>query len=130
TVQHVPKPPRDEYVTDLTALLLLVVFATLVATGARHWRIPAPSLLVVGGLLIGLLPWIPDVQVAPEVISVVVLPPLLFASAEEIPWRELRVVWRPVTVLAFVLVLASAAAVGAVASAVTPLNTTMAFVLG
>ncbi|MFF3541993.1 Na+/H+ antiporter [Streptomyces platensis] len=116
--------------TDLTALLLLVVFATLVATGARHWRIPAPSLLVVGGLLIGLLPWIPDVQVAPEVISVVVLPPLLYASAEEIPWRELRGVWRPVTVLAFGLVLATAAAVGAVASAVTPLNTTMAFVLG
>lgn len=116
--------------TDLTALLLLVVFATLVATGARHWRIPAPSLLVVGGVLIGLLPQIPDVQVAPDVISVVVLPPLLYASAEEIPWRELRLVWRPVTVLAFGLVLATAAAVGAVASAVTPLTTTMACVLG
>ncbi|MEW1654145.1 Na+/H+ antiporter [Streptomyces sp. NPDC093707] len=116
--------------TELTVVLLLVVFATLVATGARHWRIPAPSLLVVVGVLIGLLPWVPDVQVAPEVISLVVLPPLLYASAEEIPWRELRVVWRPVTVLAFGLVLASAAAVGVVASAVTPLSPTMAFVLG
>ncbi|MFH8591500.1 Na+/H+ antiporter [Streptomyces rimosus] len=116
--------------SDLTALLLLIVFATSVATGARHWRIPAPSLLVVGGLLIGLLPWVPDVQVAPDVISVVVLPPLLFASAEEIPWRDLRAVWRPVTVLALGLVVVTAAAVGAVASAVTPLGTTTAFVLG
>ncbi|MFK0292491.1 Na+/H+ antiporter [Streptomyces sp. NPDC090442] len=116
--------------TELTAILLLVGFATLVATGARHWRIPAPSLLVVGGVLIGLLPWLRDIQVAPEVISVVVLPPLLYASAEDIPWRELRLVWRPVTVLAFGLVLASAAAVGVVASAVTPLSPTMAFVLG
>ncbi|MEU9121109.1 Na+/H+ antiporter [Streptomyces sp. NPDC048506] len=116
--------------TDLTAILLLVVLATAVATGARHWRIPAPSLLVVVGMLIGLLPWPPDIQVTPEAISVVVLPPLLYASAEEIPWRELRMVWRPVTVLALGLVLVSAAAVGAVASLVTPLDTTMAFVLG
>jgi CPA1 family monovalent cation:H+ antiporter len=59
-----------------------------------------------------------------------VLPPLLYASAEDIPWRELRSVWRPVTVLVFGLVLASAAAVAAVASALTPLSAPMAFVLG
>lgn len=120
----------NSHVTTLTATVLLVGFATLVATGARHWRIPAPSLLVVGGVLMGLLPWIPDVRVSPDVISVAVLPPLLYASAEEIPWRELRRVWRPVTVLAFGLVLVSAAAVGAVAAAITPLPGTMAFVLG
>jgi CPA1 family monovalent cation:H+ antiporter len=64
------------------------------------------------------------------VINLVVLPPLLYASAEEISWRDLRRVWRPVTVLAFGLVLASAAAVGAVAAALTPLSGTMALVLG
>jgi CPA1 family monovalent cation:H+ antiporter len=116
--------------TTLTAILLLVVLATLVATGARHWRIPAPSLLVVAGVAVGLLPWIPAVHIAPDVIGVVVLPPLLYASAETIAWRDLRTVWRPVTVLAFGLVLASAAAVGAVAAALTALPLTMAFVLG
>jgi Na+/H+ antiporter len=114
----------------LTAVLLLVVLATAVATWARHWRVPAPSLLVVVGLGVGLLPWVPAVHVAPDVISVLVLPPLLYASAEEIPWRELRAVWRPVTVLVFGLVLASAATVGVVASALTPLSAPMAFVLG
>ncbi|MEU1629169.1 Na+/H+ antiporter [Streptomyces sp. NPDC020096] len=116
--------------TGLTIVLLLVVLATAVATGARHWRLPAPSLLVVAGLGIGLLPWVPDIHVAPQVISVLVLPPLLYASAEEMSSRELRAVWRPVTVLVFGLVLASAAAVGMIASALTPLSAATAFVLG
>ncbi|GGP34109.1 Na+/H+ antiporter [Streptomyces abikoensis] len=116
--------------TGLTIVLLLVVLATAVATGARHWRLPAPSLLVVAGLVVGLLPWVPDIHVAPQVISTVVLPPLLYASAEEISGRELRAVWRPVTVLVFGLVLASAAAVGLIASVLTPLTAATAFVLG
>lgn len=114
----------------LTAILLLVALATLVATGARHWSIPAPSLLVVVGVAVGLVPWMPAVHVAPQVIGVLVLPPLLYASAESVAWRDLRTVWRPVTVLAFGLVLASAAAVGFVAAALTVLPLTMAFVLG
>ncbi|KJY41978.1 sodium:proton exchanger, partial [Streptomyces sp. NRRL B-1568] len=101
--------------TGLTIVLLLVVLATAVATGARHWSLPAPSLLVVAGLAVGLMPWVPDIHVAPEVISTLVLPPLLYASAEEISGRELRAVWRPVTILVFGLVLASAAAVGMIA---------------
>ncbi|WP_454132198.1 cation:proton antiporter domain-containing protein [Kitasatospora aureofaciens] len=59
-----------------------------------------------------------------------VLPPLLYASAEELLLRDLRAVWRPVTILAFGLVLASVAAAGYVAVAVTGLPLAMAFVLG
>ncbi|MEV4613199.1 Na+/H+ antiporter [Kitasatospora sp. NPDC049258] len=111
-------------------VLLLVVLATAVATGARRWRIPAPSLLVLAGLAVALIPGTPALRIAPETIGLVVLPPLLYASAEELSLRDLRSVWRPVTVLAFGLVLASAAAVGALAVAVTPLSAPMAFVLG
>ncbi|MFE4869968.1 Na+/H+ antiporter [Streptomyces sp. NPDC056682] len=111
-------------------VLFLVVLASLVATGARRWRIPAPSLLVVAGLTVALLPGAPEIHVTPEIIGLVVLPPLLYASAEEISWRELRVVWKPVGILAIGLVLASAAIVGFVASVVTPLSWQMALVLG
>ncbi|MGF7238903.1 MAG: Na+/H+ antiporter [Frankia sp.] len=111
-------------------VLALVVLATVVATSARRWSVPAPSLLVVAGVVVGLLPGVPDVRVAPHVVSLVVLPPLLYAAAEDLSWRDLRTVWRPVTVLAVGLVLASAAAVGVVAAAVAPLPATMAFVLG
>ncbi|MEU1516048.1 Na+/H+ antiporter [Streptomyces sp. NPDC005811] len=111
-------------------VLALVVLATVVATFARRWRIPAPSLLVVAGLAVALLPGTPEIEISPEVIGLVVLPPLLYASAEDMPWRELKAVWKPVGVLSIGLVLASAAAVGWVASEVTPLSWQMAFVLG
>ncbi|MGW1158611.1 Na+/H+ antiporter [Streptomyces sp. NPDC002519] len=116
--------------TGLTVILLLVVLATAVATGARRWSLPAPSLLVVAGLAVGLLPWVPEVQLPPHVINVLVLPPLLFASAGEISVRDLRTVWRPVTGLVFGLVLASAVAVGYVARQITPLTAATAFILG
>jgi CPA1 family monovalent cation:H+ antiporter len=111
-------------------VLFLVIVATVVATFARRLRIPAPSLLVVAGVVVGLLPGVPTIEVTPEIVSLVVLPPLLFAAGEELPWRDLRAVWRPVTVLAVGLVLVSAVAAGAVAVALTPLPVGMAFVLG
>jgi monovalent cation/hydrogen antiporter len=111
-------------------VLFLVVVATMVATFARRLRVPAPSLLVVAGVIVGLLPGVPAIEVTPEIVSLVVLPPLLFAAGEELPWRDLRAVWRPVTALAIGLVLVTAAVVGLVAVAITPLPLGMAFVLG
>lgn len=67
------------------------------ATGARRWRIPAPSLPVVAGLVVALLPGAPQIHVTPELIGLVALPPLLYAGAEEMSWRELRAVWKPVS---------------------------------
>lgn len=111
-------------------VLFLVVLATVVATFARRLRVPAPSLLVVAGVVVGLVPGVPSVAITPEVVSLVVLPPLLFAAGEELPWRDLRAVWRPVAVLAVGLVVVSAAAVGAVAVWLTPMPVGVAFVLG
>ena len=111
-------------------VLFLVVLATVVATFARRWRVPAPSLLVIAGVIVGLVPGVPTIVVTPDIVSLVVLPPLLYAAGEELPWRDLRAVWRPVSALAVGLVLVSAAAVGAVAIALTPLPGGMAFVLG
>ena len=111
-------------------ILFLVVLGTVVAAFAGRLRVPAPSLLVIAGLAVGLLPGFPPVHVPPDVVSLVVLPPLLYAASEELPWRDLRAVWRPVVVLAVGLVLASAAAVAAVAWAVAAVPASLAFVLG
>jgi Na+/H+ antiporter len=117
-------------VRSVEIVVLLVAVATVVAAFANRMRVPAPSLLVAAGLTVGLLPGAPVVHVPPAVVSLVVLPPLLYAASEELPWRDLRAVWRPVAVLAVGLVLASAAAVAAVAGAVASLSASMAFVLG
>ena len=92
-------------------VLVLVVLSTVVATFAHRLRVPPPSLLVVAGVAVGLLPHVPAIQVSPDVVSLVVLPPLLFAAGEERSWPQLRRVWRPVVVLSVGLVLASAGAV-------------------
>jgi CPA1 family monovalent cation:H+ antiporter len=76
------------------------------------------------------MPGVPAVRVTPEVVSFVVLPPLLWAATNDLPGRDLRAVWRPVVVLAVGLVLASAAAVAVVLSAVAAVPAAMAFVLG
>jgi hypothetical protein len=46
-------------------------------------------------MIVGLLPGVPAVVVTPDIVSLVVLPPLLFAAGEELPWRDLRAVRRP-----------------------------------
>src|SRR3954466_5536617 len=92
-------------------VLLLVVLGTAVATFARRWGIPAPSLLVLAGIAVALVPGAPTIRIEPDVIALVVLPPLLYASAEEISSRDLRRVWVPVLVLALGLVLATAAVI-------------------
>jgi monovalent cation/hydrogen antiporter len=117
-------------VRGVETVVVLVAVATVVAAFAGRLRVPAPSLLVVAGLVAGLLPGTPPVDVPPSVVSLVVLPPLLYAASEELPWRDVRAVWRPVVVLAVGLVLASAAAVAVVAAAVASLSASMAFVLG
>jgi Na+/H+ antiporter len=117
-------------VRAVETILFLVVLGTVVAAFAGRLRVPAPSLLVIAGLIVGLLPEVPAIRVTPDVVSLVVLPPLLYAASEELSWRELRAVWRPVTVLAIGLVLASAVAVAAVAGAVAALPASLAFVLG
>ena len=83
-------------VRGVETVLFLVVLGTVVAAFAGRLRLPAPSLLVIAGLVIGLLPGVPPIRVPPDVVSLVVLPPLLYAASEELPWRDLRAVWRPV----------------------------------
>jgi len=117
-------------VHGVETILFLVVLGTVVAAFAGRLRVPAPSLLVIAGLMVALLPGFPPVHVPPDVVSLVVLPPLLYAASEELPWRDLRAVWRPVAVLAVGLVLASAAAVAAVTWAVAAVPASMAFILG
>jgi monovalent cation/hydrogen antiporter len=111
-------------------VLALIALGAVGAAFANRLRIPPPSLLVLAGLVVGLLPGVPAVRVSPDVVSFVVLPPLLWAATDDLPWRDLRAVWRPVVVLAVGLVLASAGAVAGVLTALTAVPLSMAFVLG
>ena len=67
-----------------------ILAITVVAASAHRLRVPAPSLLVLAGLAIAMIPGVPAVQISPNVVSVVVLPPLLYAAGQDLPWPELE----------------------------------------
>jgi len=100
-------------------LALLVVVAVLV-TISRRIRVPYPVLLLIGGLIVGLVPGIPRLELDPEIVFLVVLPPLLYVSAFLTPIRDFRSNLKNISSLAIGLVTASAAVVAAIAMALVP----------
>ena len=100
---------------EIDSLIFLLGAAALLAQLARVLKVPYPILLVLGGLGIGFIPGLPVVQIAPEVIFIVFLPPLLNAAAFSSSPLDLRAHIRPITLLAIGLVLLNTFAVAAVA---------------
>src|SRR3954469_1188664 len=116
-----------------TDMLVLVVLATvlLLIVLADRLDLPYPILLVLGGLGIGFAPGVPDFRLDPDVVLLIVLPPLLYSAAFFSSLRELRTNLRSISLLAVGLVLVTAGAVAAVAHAIVPgLPWEAAFVLG
>ena len=117
--------------TEVEAILLLLAVTTLLVAVARRIDVPYPILLVVGGLGIGLVPWIPNIELEPEHVFVLILPPILQSAAFFTPVRDFRTHLRSILSLAVLLVLVSTAAVAAVAHLVVDgLSWPAAFVLG
>ncbi len=69
-------------------LLLLLLFVAVFAALARRLQTPYPIVLVIAGLLLGFVPGIPKINLEPDVIFLVVLPPLLYAAAWVTSWRD------------------------------------------
>jgi len=109
---------------------LLIAVAALV-TLARRLDIAYPIFLVIGGLVLGLVPHVPRVEMDPKVIFLIVLPPLLYIAAFFTPLTSLHANLATISSLAVGLVIASACAAAAVAHALIPgLPWPVAFVLG
>ncbi len=77
------------HAVELVILLLLVMVAGF-AVLARRLAVPYPIVLVLAGLAISFVPRIPKVPLDPNIVFVVFLPPLLYASAWTMSWREFR----------------------------------------
>src|SRR5438046_7488194 len=95
-------------------LALLVAVAAL-ATLARKLKIAFPILLVLGGLGLSFVPQLPTLEVPPDVIFLVFVPPLVYLAAVTARWRDFQANLRPIGLLAVGLVLVTTLAVAAVA---------------
>ena len=87
---------------------LLLLIAAIVAMLARRFRVPYSVGLVLAGLVLSLLPALPQVRFSKELIFTVLLPPLIFEAALYMHWKELRRDGVVILMLASVGVLMSA----------------------
>jgi CPA1 family monovalent cation:H+ antiporter len=110
-------------------VLLLVVVAAIAVVAARS-KIPASILLVLAGVFLALVPGLPTVELAPELVLLLVLPPLVYSSAVAMSWREFRFNLRPISLLAVGCVVFTTVAVAAVTHLLLGLAWPVGFVLG
>jgi CPA1 family monovalent cation:H+ antiporter len=109
----------------------LLIGIVLIAILADRLRIPYPILLVVVGIGVALLPVTHRVELQPELVLLVFLPPLIYDASLDTSARELRTQWRPILLLAVGLVIATMAAVAVVIHALVPeMGWAVAFTLG
>ncbi len=101
-------------------LLVLLLAAAVLVRLADVVHVPSPIVLVLGGLAIALIPGLPHVTLAPDVVFLIFLPPLVHAAGWSSSAQELRAVLRPLAVLSVGLVFATAAAVALIAHALVP----------
>jgi len=107
-------------VGNVEYVLVLLIAAALLVRLAEFGKVPAPIVLVLGGLAIALLPGVKTIELDPDVVFLVFLPPLVYAAGWRTSPHELRALTRPLALLAFGLVLLTAAVVAAVAHALVP----------
>jgi monovalent cation/hydrogen antiporter len=88
---------------ELVLLILLVLVAAL-ALIAKRLQVAYPIMVVLGGLLLSLLPRVPQVSMDPGIVFLVILPPLVYSAAFHTSWRDFRKNLVPIVMLAFGLV--------------------------
>jgi Na+/H+ antiporter len=109
----------------------LLVAIVLLATVAIRLRVPYAILLVIGGVIMGLIPFLPNIELEPDLVLLLFLPPLIFSSAWRTSWRDFRTELRSILLLAIGLVLATTVVVAIAAHTLIPgISWPVAFVLG
>ncbi|HEY1454346.1 MAG TPA: Na+/H+ antiporter, partial [Roseiarcus sp.] len=111
-------------------LILLLVVISAVAVVARRLEIPPSILLVITGVALALIPGLPTLQLAPDLVLVLVLPPLVYSSAVAMSWREFRFNLRPIGLLAVGCVVFTTIAVAAATHWLLGFPWPVGFVLG
>jgi CPA1 family monovalent cation:H+ antiporter len=114
----------------LQTLLLLLAVLVIVAVLARRLNTAPSILLVIAGVALALVPGLPRVELAPELVLLGILPPLIYSAGVAMSWREFRFNLRPITLLAFGCVVFTTCAVAAAAHWFLGMPLAVAFVLG
>lgn len=113
--------------------ILLVIMAIMIGVSgiAEKIKLPVPVLLLAAGIGIGFLPSMPGIELNPEIIMLLFLPPLLYDAAFNISFREFRININTISTLAIGLVFITTGGIAVVAHYLIPgMTWPLAFVLG
>ncbi|MEU9252369.1 Na+/H+ antiporter [Streptomyces sp. NPDC048270] len=105
---------------QLALLFVLLLGAVVTVPLGDRLGLPAPVLMTIGGAALAWVPAVPNVDIPPDLILPLVLPPLLYASVQRTSWRQFAANFRPILLLAVALVFVTTAAVAATAHAIVP----------
>src|SRR6201996_8768746 len=115
-----------------TFQIFLFLIAVLAGTAwlARRINIAARPLLLLAGIAFAFVPGIPAVELPPEIVLLVVLPPLIYSASVAMSWREFKLNLRPIILLAVGCVIFTAAVVAAATHYLIGLPWNVGFLLG
>ena len=111
----------------ITVLFISVAGLNVIA---RWVGVPYPIVLVLGGVVLGAAPGMPEIQLDPDLVLVIFLPPLLYSAAFFSDLQALRANARPISMLAIGLVLVTTAVVAVIGHELIDLPWAVAFALG
>src|SRR6188474_1911665 len=114
----------------IQTLLLLLVVLVVVAILARRLNTAPSILLVIAGIGLALVPGMPQIELAPELVLLGILPPLIYSAGVAMSWREFRFNLRPITLLAFGCVVFTTCAVAVATHYLLKFDWAIGFLLG
>jgi monovalent cation/hydrogen antiporter len=117
-------------IATIQLLILLLIVIAAVAVAADRLRIPAVILLVLTGVVLALIPGLPVVRLDPDVVLLLILPPVIYSSAVAMSWSEFRFNLRPISLLAIGCVVFTTVAVAAASHWLLRLPWPVGFLLG
>jgi monovalent cation/hydrogen antiporter len=117
-------------ILTIQVLVLLLAVVAAVAVLANRLKIPPAILLVLTGVLLALVPGLPSVELAPELVLLLILPPFIYTSAFQMSWREFQFNLRPITLLSVGSVVFTTLMVAAPVHFLMDIEWPVAFVLG
>src|SRR5215468_435982 len=115
---------------QIQIVVLLFVVVAAAAVLAARLKTPPSILLVVIGVLLALIPGLPAIELAPELVLLIVLPPVIYSSSFRMSWREFRFNLRPIALLTVGCVVFTTVAVAAAAHFLLNFSWAVGFVLG
>ncbi|WP_407177538.1 Na+/H+ antiporter [Bradyrhizobium sp. STM 3562] len=117
---------------EATFQIFLILLAVLAGASllARRTDIAPAILLLLAGIALAFVPGMPQIELPPELVLLVVLPPLIYSASVAMSWREFKYNLRPIILLAVGCVIFTAAAVATAVHYLIGMPWDVGFLLG